>query len=363
MKNKQKDVKPIVFFNNYKEFNSINKDNTSLLILGFLIFNMTLSYALKFLYNLSEIPISFRHVLLIFISVYYFLILIYNKFNIYSIRSVILNITLLLSTYNLLLSSNLFETRMSEEYIISDIFLFYLVFLIVSFNYKLLNKLYSTVEIFVYLMISYKLCIKKHTLFRYYYLTLIGFIAPIIILCTWLVRYNTIFILLSFLMFLLAIPPLLGILLSLKNIGWCFNNMKSLKSIFEKHLEKIRKNFSLVFSLEPLMHQEIKTKDAKSSIILIISSSILKFFPFVMLMGLQETGLYYNIYKIDNNGYCIEPELINTEIRKLPNQIILVYDKDFKGLHTTKCTNKDIKINFTSVKESRKSNTNHHSDN
>lgn len=363
MKNKQKVINPTVFFNNYKEFNSINKDNYSLLILGFLTFNMAISYFLRYLYNLHEIPISFRHILLIFIVIYYFLILIHNKFNIYSIRSVILNITLLLSIYNLLLTSNLFGTRMSDEYIISDIFLFYLVFLIVSFNYTLLNKLYNVIEIFTYLMLSYRLCINKNILFRYYYLTLISFSAPIIILSTWFIRYNIFLILLSFLIFLLAVPPLLAILLSLKNIGYCFNNMKSFKNVFEQFLEKIRKNFSLVFSLEPLMHHEVKTKKTSSSIILIISSSILKFFPFLMLMGLQETGLYYNIYKIDNNGYCIEPELINTEIRKLPNQIILVYDKDFKGLHTTKCTNKDIKINFTSVKESRKSNKSHHIDN
>lgn len=304
-------------------------------ILGFFLFSIFLS--------VNDFELNYK-LFIWFIPIYYFsMLLIYG----YSIKELTLNFLSIITIYNFALEFNpLKMVEISSDYYISNILYFYLSFLIVTFNFKLYERLSNGIDILfgqlIYLRanpyIAYP--ILGFTLFMYTWAAIIIFklanfhemVIPTFVFLFW----STVILLLFSMIIDVKREKKSSKILS-------YIEKKEKITKYEDKINKAVSSFLDIINIKRFGDlkdekndkiEKIKGSRIRIRILLhIILIKITKLYPLLLLIILTNNYAYYGMYLEKNEKYCkeVDKEIYEKSlIVKLKDGDILRMDNDIE---------------------------------
>lgn len=253
----------------------------------------------------------------------YYLYLAFISQKIETARSIFLNFGCIISLYNIFLLLNpLSMVRISSEYLVSNIFYFYISFLIVSFDFKIYEKIVFIVKVAFGMFGFFRNKAKfiPYSAFLFVLLSIAsGFIDILLHINDsrndfikmlsdrsyfWFYLY-VIFLITNFLSYKLNFSKILDTLFFVK--------MNSLVNKLEKKIDVAIHFFLCIFKvekLEPIALSDKKEKVKMSNIIFFTTIKI--FIPFVLYGAYNDNSIYL-MYLEKNKGYCINKNISNND--------------------------------------------------
>ena len=302
------------------EIESVIKYKT---ILSYVFFYITIFGFILFTYVVSELDLNYT-IFIYFIPVYYLSML---KLYGYTIKEITINFVCILSFYNFFLEFNpLNMIEVSSNYYISNILYFYISFIIVSFNFKIYERLSNVLDI-IYGQLIY---LKSNPLIAYPILGITLFFY------SWAAAI--IFKLLNFHEIVsLILGLLLWIIIAILFICMLYHWKKQKKEKYtilkylekkinlKRNEEKINKSISYLLDIinikrlgetKKIEHEEKEERDKLRIFIHVALIKITKLYPIIVFIMLMNNYSYYGMYLIKNETYCKKSEKVNEQINE-----------------------------------------------
>lgn len=267
----------------------------------------------------------------------------------YSIKEMTVNFLSLITIYNFALEFNpLNMIKISSDYYISNVLYFHISFLIVTFNFKIYERLSNFIDIIfgqltylrAYPCIAYPAL--AFTLIMYTLVVILIFklanfpeiIIPIFALLFWLTM---------FILFISMITDIRRDKKSSKLLSYLEKKEKTTK--YEDKINKAVTSFLDIINIKRLGDQndhtkskKEKLKESKTKILLhTVLIKITKLYPLLMLIILTNNYAYYGMYLEKNEKYCkeVNQEIYkNSLIVKLKDGDVLRMDKDIENKYS-----------------------------